>query len=174
MRACLQTAQPFGGRGEVDLKAPPPGGVGGASSDGPALQGKTASWTLKLDAVCPVSAATGAPAPTHPMAAFVASAPRAALSRARAVRWPHAPFLPVPSSCSAVCDSASTSRCPSRRCPPRVTARLSTVPTYMTLTQIADCQVLRSSLDTVLSLDPCWGILGSLHWHLPRCSFVSA
>lgn len=118
-------------------------GVGGASSEGPALQGKTASWTLKLDAACPASAATGAPAPTHPMAVFAASAPQAALSRARAVRWPHAPFLPVPSSCSAACDSASTSRCPSRRCPPRVTARLSTVPTYVTLTQIADCQILR-------------------------------
>lgn len=149
--------------------------MGGPSSDGPALQGKTASWTLKLDAACRVSAATGAPAPTHPMAAFAASAPRAALSRAHAVRWPHAPFLPVPSSCSAAFDSASTSRCPSRRCPPRVvSARFSTVLTYVTLTQIAGCQVLRFSLDTVLFPDPCWGTLGSLHWHLPHYSFVSA
>lgn len=160
----------------MDLESPPleGRGVGGAASDGPALQGKTASWTLKLAAACPASAATGAPVPTHPMAVFAASAPQAALSRARAVRWQHAPSLPVPSSCSAACDSASTSRCPSRRCPPRVTERLSTVPTYVTLTQIATCQILRFSLDTVLFPHPCWGILESLHWNIPCYSFVLA
>lgn len=142
MRACPQTAQPFRGRVGWTQKPRPleRRGVGGTFSDGPALQGKTASWTLKLDAACRVSVATGAPAPTHPMAAFAVSVPLAALSRAHAVRWPHAPFLPVPSSCSAACDSASTSRCPSRRCPPRVTARFPTVLTYMTLTQIADAR----------------------------------
>lgn len=125
------------------------------------LQVKTASWTPKLDAACQASAATGAPAPTRPMAAFAASAPRAALSRARAVRWPHAPSLLVRSSCSAACGSASTSRCPSRRCPPRVTAHLSSVPTYVTLSHIADCPVLWFFPDTALFPDLCWDALAS-------------
>lgn len=101
----------------------------GAGAEGPRLvvtrlppQERTASWTRRPDAACPASAATGAPARTGPTAGSAASARRAAPSRARAARCRLAPSRPARLSCSGACGSASTSRCPSRRCPPRTPA----------------------------------------------------
>lgn len=116
------------------------------------------SWTPRPDAACPASAATGAPVQMGRTAASTASARRVAPSRAHAARWRRAPSLPVRSSCSEACGSASTSHCPSRRCPPHISASLQAIPNYMTLTQISDCHILTSLRTPSPPLTPDLGV----------------